>query len=128
MTNLGHDRTQLFNMATQAKDAISADKLDVVADRGYRKREEIRDGDDARITTYLPRPQTSRNMAKGRFSKRDFIYIANGDECQCPAGRRLIWRFKIEENGLAVHQYCTDHRHAAALRSSRSVSPAHTGA
>jgi len=51
VTNLGHDRTQLFNMATQAKDAISADKLDVVADRGYCKGEEIRDCDDARTTT-----------------------------------------------------------------------------
>ena len=35
VTNLGHDRTQLFKMATQAKEVIGTDELEVVADRGY---------------------------------------------------------------------------------------------
>lgn len=41
VTNLGHDRTQLSNMSRQAKEAIDTDTLDVVADRGYFKGEEI---------------------------------------------------------------------------------------
>src|SRR5210317_263988 len=41
VTNLGHDRTQLANMARQAKEALGADELNVVADRGYFKSEEI---------------------------------------------------------------------------------------
>ena len=96
VTNLGHDRTQLSSMSKQAKEAIGADKLEVVADRGYFKGEEILACDRAKITTYLPKPQTSGNWAKGRFSKRDFIYIAEDDEYQCPAGERLIWRFQAE--------------------------------
>ena len=49
-------------------------KLDLFADRGYFKGEEILDCEQADITTYLPKPQTSNNIAKGLFSKRDFIY------------------------------------------------------
>jgi hypothetical protein len=54
VTNLGHDRTQLSNMSRQAKEAIGADKLEVVADRGYFKGEEILACDIDKITTYLP--------------------------------------------------------------------------
>ena len=81
-------------MSKQAKEVIGVDQLEVVADRGYFKGEEILACDKAGITTYLPKPQTSANWAKGRFSKRDFIYIAEDDEYQCPAGERLIWRFQ----------------------------------
>ena len=37
VTNVGNDRTQLANMATQAKEELKVDKLTVVADRGYYK-------------------------------------------------------------------------------------------
>jgi transposase len=43
VTNVGHDRNQLANMSKQAKAVIGTDKLDVVADRGYFKGEEILD-------------------------------------------------------------------------------------
>ncbi len=77
-------------MSRQAKEAIGTDKLEVVADRGYFKGEEILACDKAGITTYLPKPQTSGSQAEGRFGKRDFRYISEDDEYQCPAGERLI--------------------------------------
>jgi len=123
VTNLGHDRTQLSNMSRQAKEAIGTDKLDVVADRGYFKGEEILACDEAGIRTYLPRPQTSANMAKGRFSKRDFIYIAEDDEYQCPAGERLIRRFQIEEQGLTVHKYWSSSCPRCAIKAQCTPSP-----
>lgn len=123
VTNAGHDRTQLFNMSRQAKDAVGTDALDVVADRGYFKGEEILACDDAGITTYLPRPQTSGNMAKGYFGKRDFLYIAKDDEYRCPAGERLIWRFKTEENGLTIHKYWTSSCPRCAIKSQCTTSP-----
>lgn len=105
VTNVGHDRMQLFNMAKQAKEAIETDELTVVADRGYFKGEEILACDDADITTYLPKPQTSSSTKKGLFSKRDFIYQPEDDEYECPAGERLIWRFETEDKGLKIHKY-----------------------
>ena len=35
VTNVGHDRSQLANMAEQAKAVLQTDKLEAVADRGY---------------------------------------------------------------------------------------------
>ena len=105
VTNIGHDRTQLSKMARQAKEAIGVEALDVVADRGYFRGEEIRACDKANITTYLPKPQTSGNLAKGQFGKRDFIYRPDTDEYECPAGQRLIYRFTRQENGQTIHRY-----------------------
>jgi len=105
VTNSGTDRSQLHNMASQARDAMGSDELDVVADRGYFKGEEILACDKAHITTYLPKPQTSGSVKKGLFSKRDFIYHAEDDEYECPDGERLIWRFTTEEKGQSIHKY-----------------------
>ena len=105
VTNVCHDRAQLSKMAKQAKVAIGVDHLDVVADRGYFHGEELLACDEARITTYLPKPQTSGNLAKGLFGKRDFIYHSEDDEYECPAGQRLIYRFTREENGQTIYRY-----------------------
>jgi hypothetical protein len=41
IASVGHDRSQLANVARQAKEAIDCDELTVVADRGYFHGEEI---------------------------------------------------------------------------------------
>ena len=109
VTNVGHDRHQLHHMAQQAKEAIGSETLDVVADRGYFTGEEILACEQSKITTYLPKPQTSGSTKKGLFSKRDFMYHANDDEYECPAGERLIWRFETQEKGLTLHKYWSSH-------------------
>jgi transposase len=105
VTNVGHDRTQLSPMAKQVKEALGTDKLSVVADRGYFKGEEILACDNAGITTYLPKPQTSSSLSKGMFSKRDFIYIPEDDEYRCPADERLIYRCSTVEKGQTIRRY-----------------------
>ena len=105
VTNLGHDRTQLSSMAKQAKEAIGTDELEVVADRGYYSGNEILTCEEAKITTYLPKPQTSGNMAKGYFGKRDFLYVPEDDEYACPGGERLIYRFTRTEKGHVIRRY-----------------------
>ncbi len=105
VSNVGNDRTQLMNMATQAKEAIASDELAVVADRGYYNCNEIKACDDADITIYLPKSQTSHSQAKGLFGKRDFIYKAETDEYECPAGQRAIYRFTTTEKGKTIRRY-----------------------
>ncbi len=107
VTNLGHDRTQLFSMATQARSATGTEELTVLADRGYFKGEEILDCEQAGITTLVPKPLTSNSKADGRFDKRDFVYIAEDDEYRCPAGERAIKRFSTIERGMVLHKYWT---------------------
>ncbi len=123
VTNTGSDRHQLYYMAQHAKDAIGSETLEVVADRGYFTSEEILACDQAKITTYLPKPQTSGSTKKGLFSKRDFMYKAEDDEYECPAGERLIWRFETEEKGLQLHKYWSSHCPNCSIKSQCTPSP-----
>ncbi|WP_144410459.1 transposase, partial [Halomonas sp. A3H3] len=105
VTNVGHDRGQLFNMAKQAREATGINELKVVADRGYFKGEEILDCHKEGITTYLPKPMTSPNQAKGFFPRGAFQYFPESNEYSCPAGQRLIWRYETIEKGMKLHAY-----------------------
>jgi transposase len=107
VTNKGSDRAQLSPMGEQAKEALGVDEIEAVADRGYFSGEEIKACEEAKITTYLPKPQTSNKRTKGYFDKRDFIYRTEDDEYECPAGERLIKRTTGEQNGLTIHRYWT---------------------
>jgi len=107
VTNVGPDRGQLSNMAEQSRDALKADELEVVADRGYYKGEEIVACEEAGITVFVPKPMTSGAKAEGRFGKQDFAYLAGEDVYVCPAGERLTYRFRTEEAGRTVHRYWT---------------------
>ena len=106
--NVGNDRAQLSPMAKQAKAVLQADKLDVVADRGYFDSEEILACEEADIVVTLPKPLTSGAKAQGRFTKQDFRYLADQDVYICPAGERLTYRFTREEAGLAIRRYWTN--------------------
>ena len=55
VTNVGHDRNQLANMAKQAKSAMGKDEIRAVADRGYFNGEEILACDKEKITAVVPK-------------------------------------------------------------------------
>ncbi len=116
VTNIGTDRDQLSNMAKQAREAIGANDLTVIADRGYFKGEEILACQEAGITAIVPKTGTSGAKADGRFDKADFIYDPATDEYQCPAGQRLIWRFSGIEKGLKLHRYWSSHCPRCAIK------------
>jgi transposase len=107
VTNTGSDRSQLAKMASQAKEVLQADQLDVVADRGYFNSPEILACDLAKITVTLPKPMTSGAKADGRFGKQDFVYLPTEDVYRCPAGEKLSYRFTNEENGRTLRHYWT---------------------
>ena len=107
VTNKGHDRTQLHNISNQAKTVLQTESLDVVADRGYFSMLEIEKCYANGIFPTMPVPQTSNNISRGLYSKRDFKYHSHDDEYECPAGERLQWRFRSEERGLVVDKYWT---------------------
>ena len=105
VTNVGHDRTSLFEVATMAKETLGINELTVVADRGYYSGVEIYNCEQADITTYLPRTNTSGSTIKGRYSKRDFRFHGNDNEYECPAGERVIWRYQNIQDGKVTHHY-----------------------
>ena len=117
VTNVGTDRAQLATMAQAAKAALHSDNLDVVADRGYFKGEEILACDQACVTVTLPKPQTSGAKAKGRFGKPDFVYLASEDVYRCPAGEKLQHRYTSDEDGLQMRSYWTNACASCAIKS-----------
>ena len=105
VTNVGHDRSLLHKMATQAREALGTQALTALADRGYFTGEEILAYEEGGITTLVPKPQTSNNRAAGLIDKKDFRYLPETDEYACPAGQRAIRRFTRVERGQTVHRY-----------------------
>ena len=107
VSNVGNDRRQLAKMAKQAKSDLEVEELRVVADRGYYRSEEIQACEQAGITAYVPKPQTSGNRAKGQFGRDAFRYVAEDDEYECPAGERLVWHMNAQDKGRTLRVYWT---------------------
>jgi hypothetical protein len=107
VTNSGSDRSQLANMAKQAKAVLQAEELAAVADRGYFSSPEILECAEAGITVTLPKPMTSGAKSQGRFGKQDFVYVPEKDVYRCPAGEQLTYRFSAEEHGKTIRRYWT---------------------
>jgi hypothetical protein len=108
VTNVGIDRRQLSPMAIQAKAVVAPapkDPLTVIADQGYYRSEELLACEEANITAYVAKSDTSGKRSKGEFHRNEFRYIAEEDEYECPAGERLIYRFTREEGGKKIRRY-----------------------
>ncbi len=86
---------------------MGVEALDVLADRGYFKGEEVLACEPLGVTPYVPKPLTSGAKAEGRFGKQDFVYVAEDDAYRCPAGEKLTWRFNSVEDGMILHTYWT---------------------
>ncbi|MGP1665353.1 MAG: IS1182 family transposase [Rhodanobacter sp.] len=123
VTNIGNDRSQLATMAKRARTAMQAEHFEVVADRGYFSGEEILACEEAGITAYVPRTQTSNSQAKGLFGKRDFIYEPETNTYRCPAEQSLIWRFTSVEKGMTLHCYWSSACKACPLKAQCTSAP-----
>jgi transposase len=123
VTNSGSDRSQLANMAKQAKAVLQAAELTAVADRGYFNSPEILECAEAGITVTLPKPMTSGAKSQGRFGKQDFVYVPGKDVYRCPAGEQLTYRFTAEEQGKTMRRYWTTACPKCPLRTRCTTGP-----
>jgi transposase len=116
VTNAVNDRNQLSGMAAKAKEALGAEAIEALADRGFHDGKELLACHEAGVTAYVPSFSTSNAKAEGRFDKRDFVYKANEDVYLCPAGERLAYRFTNEEDGKVMRRYSTTACSACPLK------------
>ncbi len=116
VTNIGIDKGQLSSMAKQARDALKTKTIEVFADKGYFKSEEIAACEDSGIRVYVPKPATSNARAHGRFYKGDFIYDKTHDFYVCPAGEKLTYRMTGNEDGRKIRTYWTNSCEACLLK------------
>jgi hypothetical protein len=113
VTNVGHDRQQLTSMGQKATEALGVDEIKAVVDRGYFNNEEIKSCEEAGITTFLPKPRTSNKRTTGYLSKDDFIYHAEENYYQCPAGQRLVKHTETMQGTQKLYKYWTTFAAAA---------------
>lgn len=123
VSNVGSDRGHLSSMANQARDALEAEKIEVLADRGYFKSEEIAACEDAGIKAYVPKPLTSNARAEGRFDRRDFVYDRESNSYICPAGEKLTYRMTTTDAGKVMHRYWSSVCGTCALKQHCTTSP-----
>jgi hypothetical protein len=107
VTNNGSDRSQLANMAKQAKAVLQAKELAAVADRGYFNSPEILECAEAGITVTLPKPMTSGAKSQGRFGKKTSSMCRRRMSTAVRPGEQLTYRFSAEEHGKTIRRYWT---------------------
>jgi len=105
VTNEGTDVQQLASVASEAKETLAVDKLEVVADPGYYNNAEVSLCVEKNITPYIRKADTSANSARGLYAKKDFTYDPEKDVYRCPAGAELTHRFNTYELGRSLRYY-----------------------
>ncbi len=105
VTNEVSDLRQLSTVAVQAKENLHAERLQVIADKGYYNSSEVIACADKNITAYIAKAETSANAALGLFGKRQFHYDLSKDAYICPAGAELTYRFNTDELGRELRYY-----------------------
>jgi hypothetical protein len=89
VTNQVVDMGMLTQTAEPAQDILGVETIDVVADKGYFKIEDIEAGEKAGMVPYVPRPQRGPSVKAGLFRTDEFTYDTDNDSYICPAGQRL---------------------------------------
>src|ERR1700710_492095 len=105
VTNQVVDMGMLTQTAEPAKEILGVETIDVVADKGYFKIEDIEACEKAGVVPYVPRPQRGPSVKAGLFRKDEFRYDADGDVYVCPAGQRLHPYSSSLQRGLKKINY-----------------------
>jgi hypothetical protein len=70
-----------------ARQIFEVETIDVVADKGYFKSEDIEACEKAGLTPRVPRPQRGTSVREAFFRKDEFRFDAGRDAYICPAGQ-----------------------------------------
>ena len=89
VTNRVVDMGMLRQTAEPAREVLGVETIEVVADKGYFKIEDIEACEKAGMVPYVPRPQRGPSVKAGLYRKDEFQYDADSDSYVCPAGQRL---------------------------------------
>jgi len=132
VTNQVLDMGLLKDTAEPAREILEVGKIDVVADKGYFRTEDIAACEEAGLTPYLPRPQRGAAVKNGFFRKDEFRYDAKQNVYICPAGQALTPRrqtARIEKSRLRQSPSLPNLRAALALHEgcSRRLPPRKRG-
>jgi hypothetical protein len=89
VTNQVVDMGLLTETSEPAREILGIETIDVVADRGYFKIEDIEACERAGCVPHVAKPQRGSSVREGLFRKDEFRYDAGLDAYVCPAGKLL---------------------------------------
>ena len=89
VTNQVVDMGLLTQTAEPARQVLGVETIDVVADRGYFKAEDVEACEKVGCIPHVPRPQRGSSVREGFFRKDEFRYDAERDAYVRPAGKAL---------------------------------------
>jgi transposase len=105
VTNQVVDMGLLTQTAEPARAILEVETIDVVADRGYFKIEDIEACEKAGLTPYVPKPQRGSSVRNGFFRKDEFRYDPDQDVYICPAEETLSPHHEGKLRGLRKIDY-----------------------
>jgi Transposase DDE domain len=105
VTNDVLDMGLLTQAAEPARAILEVETIDVVADRGTFKIEDIAAREKAGMTPYVPKPQRGSSVSNGFFRKDEFCHDAGRDAYICPAGQVLSTRYESKLRELTKIDY-----------------------
>jgi transposase len=120
VSNAAGDQGQLSGVAGAAMRALGVDRIEALGDGGFYSGEDLKRCLDGGVTPYVPEPSTgARGLVKKsgvptpEFRRERFTYDKASDSYLCPAGKRLGFRYRIENaHGRAVGVYAADACHS----------------
>ena len=86
VTNQVVDMGLLTETSEPAREILGVETIDVVADRGYFKIEDIEACEKTGCVPHVAKPQRGSSVREGLFRKDEFRYDAGLDAYVCPAG------------------------------------------
>ena len=89
VTNQVVDMGLLTETSEPAREILGVETIDVVADRGSFKIEDIEACEQAGCVPHVAKPQRGSSVREGLFRKDEFRYDAGLDAYVCPAGKLL---------------------------------------
>ncbi len=89
-----------------AMETLGVERIEVVADRGYFKIEDIEACEKAGITAYVPKPIRGSAVRNGLFTREAFRYQADRDVFICPSGATLSPLYKARSRDNVKTDYC----------------------
>jgi transposase len=106
------DMGLLQQTAEPAREVLGIGTIDVVADKGYFRTEDIAACEKAGLMPHVPRPQRGAAVTNGFFRKDEFRYDAAQDAYICPGGHEL----KPIRQGRLRDMRKVDYANASACR------------
>lgn len=106
VSNQGNDLGLLAKTADPARSILGVETINVVADKGYYKIEDIEECEAANLVAHVAKPQRGSSVAAGYYSNEVFRHDEDEDLYICPAGQRLATRYvsKLRDNTRTT--YC----------------------